>query len=246
MQTRDTDIRELLDADTFDTEALEANLRDIRFINGVLGWRAYTTRAIRSIVQRAGLRSFTLLDVASGSADMPLAIAQWAASAGIDARIVATDISPQIVAIARKQSAGVPSITIEEADALALPYNPSAFDIALCTLAIHHFDPDQAVKLLANMARVANRVLVFDVQRAQLAYWGSWALTRILPMNYMTRHDAPASVRRAYTAPELHEMALQAGLRNPSVWVGFPFRLALDAPGITPGPASELADEART
>ncbi|WIG59612.1 MAG: hypothetical protein OJF49_002359 [Ktedonobacterales bacterium] len=231
MRVRDAEIRELLDADTLDAEALSRNLRDIRFINAALGWRAYTVRAVARQVRAAGMRSFALLDVASGSADMPLAIARWAARAGIAARITATDISVQIVSIAREQASGVAGMSVERQDALHLPYAPASFDFALCTLALHHFEPEQAVALLREMARVGRRVLVFDVERSRLAYLGAFALTHVTPMNYMTRHDAPASVRRAYSAAELRDFAGRAGLRDARVRVAFPFRLALDARG---------------
>jgi ubiquinone/menaquinone biosynthesis C-methylase UbiE len=182
-------------------------------------------------VRAARLRTFSLLDVASGSADMPLAVARRAARADIPARIVATDINPQIVAVARRQVAGVPTVTVETADALALPYPPASFDVALCTLALHHFAPEDAVTLLRELARVGRRVLVFDVARSRLAYLGCLALTRALPMDAMTRHDAPASVRRAYTAAELRGLAVAAGLREARVRERVPFRLALEASG---------------
>jgi hypothetical protein len=81
------------------------------------------------------------------------------------------------------------------------------------------------------MARVGRRVLVFDVERSRLAYIGSLLLTRLLLMHPMTRHDAAASVRRAYTAPELRDLAARAGLRDAHVRVDFPFRLVLAAAG---------------
>ncbi len=149
------------------------------------------------------------------------------------ARIVASDISPQIVSVAQQQidSTGLSNVTVERLDALALPYAPGSFDIVLCTLALHHFEPESAVALLRSMARVGKQVFVFDVVRSRLAYAGVIVLTRVLRMNYMTRHDAPASVRRAYSAAELREMAARAGLTDARVWVGFPFRLALAATG---------------
>jgi len=238
MRVRDAELRELLDAETLDEAELRRNLADIRRINWLLGWTAFTVGAVarhaRALAhQTADERTaFSLLDVASGSADIPLAIARWAGRAGLDAHIVATDISPQIVAIAAEQAVvGMPAITVERQDALALPFAPANFDIALCTLSLHHFDPAAAVRLLRGLAQVGRRVLVFDVERSRLAYLGALALTRVLRMSDMTRHDAPASVRRAYSAPELRTLAQRAQLRNARVRVDFPFRLVLTADG---------------
>jgi 2-polyprenyl-3-methyl-5-hydroxy-6-metoxy-1,4-benzoquinol methylase len=232
---RDAAITEWLDAETMDDTALRRNLADIRRINWLLGWTAFTVHGVAHQVQEiakvTGKREFSLLDVASGSADIPLAIARWAERAGYKARIVATDISPQIVAVAQEQSASTSSVSVERQDALALPHAPGSFDIALCTLAIHHFEPERAVELLAGMARVGKQVLVFDVARARLAYIGSLLLTRLLPMDAMTRHDAPASVRRAYSAAELRELAKRADLQDALVRLGIPWRLALSASG---------------
>ena len=235
MRTRDAAVRELLDGEALDNAALEDNLRDIRFINAFLGWTSYTVRAIERHTRTHNLHHITVLDVASGSADMPLAIARWADRAGVGARIVASDIRPQIVAIARRQieDAGLSSVTVERLDALALSYAPGSFDVVLCTLALHHFEPESAIALLRSMARVGRQVFVFDVARSRLAYAGAVLLTQALRMNYMTRHDAPASVRRAYSAAELREMAARAGLADARVWVGFPFRLTLAAAGTT-------------
>lgn len=236
LRQRDAEAQELLDAASFDDAALARNLRDIRVINALLGWTTFTTRAVAREVRAQQLSAaapYTLLDVASGSADMPLAIARWARRAGTDLRVTATDLSPQIVAIAREQlrAAGYADVHVEQQDALALTYDDGAFDIALCTLALHHFAPDAAVTLLRELARVARRVLVFDAVRSPLAYVGVIALTRALRMHPMTCHDAPVSVRRAYSAAELRSLAQRAGLRDTQVTIGVPFRLALVASG---------------
>jgi len=231
MRARDAELRELLDAETLDDASLRRNLRDIRRINWLLGWTAFTVRAVARHVGSSGMERFSLLDVASGSADMPLAVARWAVRTGVQAHVVATDINPTIVAVAREQAADVPQVAVERQDALALPYAAGSFDIALCTLALHHFDPPGAVELLRSLARVGRHVMVFDVVRSRLAHAGAVLLTRLMPMSAMTRHDAPASVRRAYRASELRELAARAGLPAARVWVGFPFRLALESPG---------------
>jgi SAM-dependent methyltransferase len=238
-QTRDADATEWLDADQMNGRDLERNLRDIRHINAALGWTTFTTRAVLRALRTQPHRAWTLLDVASGSADIPLAIAQAAQRAGIALRVTVTDRSPQIVAVAQARCAGVAGVTVERQDALALPYAAGSFDLALCTLALHHFAPDTAATLLRSLAHVARRVLVFDVVRSPLAYAGVVALTRLARMDPMTCHDGPVSVRRAYSAAEARALADAAGLRHGQVRVGFPFRLSLTADG-------EAADEPAT
>jgi len=82
MRTRDAGLRELLDAQTLDDAALRRNLRDIRLINRLLGWTAFTVREVARHVRSRGMERFSLLDVASGSADMLLAVARGRGSAG--------------------------------------------------------------------------------------------------------------------------------------------------------------------
>lgn len=229
---RDATVTEWLDADQINRRDLDLNLRDIRRINALLGWTTFTTRAVLDVLRQEPRRAWTLLDVASGSADIPIAIARAARRAGYTLHVTATDRSPQIVAVARERAADVPGVTVERQDALALPYADGSFDLALCTLALHHFAPDAAQALLRSLARVGRRVLVYDVVRSPLAYAGVIALTRLGHMHPMTCHDGPASVRRAYSATEARALATAAGLGAPQTRVLFPYRLALTGAGL--------------
>jgi 2-polyprenyl-3-methyl-5-hydroxy-6-metoxy-1,4-benzoquinol methylase len=233
---RDDALTEWLDAATIGEGNLQRNLRDIRRINALLGWTAAAVRAIAAITRAEPDRAWTLLDVASGSADIPRAIARWARHSGTDLTITASDINPHIVAIARQESRALPNLHIAQMDALDLPFAPQSVDIVLCTLALHHFAPEAAVALLRSMARVGKRILLFDVQRSRLAHAGVIALTHLLGMDAMTCHDAPISVRRAYSAAELRVLARHAGL-DATVRVLSPFRLRLTASGIHEEPA---------
>jgi SAM-dependent methyltransferase len=240
MQTRDASLRELMDGDALDEAALRQNLADLRRINMLLGWTALGTRAVARHVHSRGLRAFSLLDVACGSADIPVAIARWAEHAGIRADIVATDIQPVMLSAAREYAAGTPMVHIERQDALTLPYPTGSFDIALCTLALHHFGPEDAVSVLTNLARAARHVFVFDVVRSRAAFAGAVLLTHLMLMSPVTRHDAPMSVRRGYSAAELRDLAARARMRDARVRSTFPFRLTLSAAGQS---ADESADE---
>ncbi|HEY7982867.1 MAG TPA: methyltransferase domain-containing protein [Ktedonobacterales bacterium] len=231
LRQRNDQAHELLDAPTVDDATLRRNLADIRRINAVLGWTRYAAAYVVRTAAASGATHFSLLDVAAGSADIAVAIARRARRHGLDATIVASDLSEQVVRIATAAAAGVAGVRVERQDALNLGYPDGTFDIALCTLALHHFDPDAATSVLRNLGRVGRRVVVFDAARSPLAWAGAWLLTRLLRMDAMTRHDAPLSVARSYNRRELTELARRAGLRDVRVWVTFPYRLALAARG---------------
>jgi ubiquinone/menaquinone biosynthesis C-methylase UbiE len=234
LRQRDDRARELLDAPDVDDATLRRNLADIRRINAVLGWTRYAAAFVVRTAAADGATHFSVLDVAAGSADIALAIARQARRHGISTTIVASDLSEQVVRIAAEEAAGVTGVRVERQDALDLRYPDRAFDIALCTLALHHFDPDAATSVLRNLGRVGRRVVVFDAARSPLAWAGAWLLTHALRMDAMTRHDAPMSVARSYNRQELAALARRAGLRDARVWVAFPFRLALAARGGEP------------
>jgi len=56
-------------------------------------------------------------------------------------------------------------------------------------------------------------VIVNDLQRGRLQWLGAWILAHLATRNRLTRHDAPLSVRRAYTAAEVGLLLERAGLR---------------------------------
>jgi ubiquinone/menaquinone biosynthesis C-methylase UbiE len=157
------------------------------------------------------------LDVATGSADIPLAMSKWGARHGVDLNIVGADISPAVEKEARRNIVGS-DIRLARADARELPWTDGAFEVVSCCLALHHFSPDDAVQVLREMWRVASRaVVVTDLTRSYLAYVGTWLATRIVASNALTRHDGPLSVLRAYTPAEMRGLAIEAAISPVSV-----------------------------
>ncbi|MGI9180435.1 MAG: methyltransferase domain-containing protein, partial [Longimicrobiaceae bacterium] len=130
---------ELMDEPAADRAELLRALRDLRVVNRWLGGTRVMLRHLRGMISRLPQESYRILDVATGSADIPLALAGWTRQRGLDVQILATDAHPQTVAMARELTSIEPSVAVEEADALALPYMDNEFDFALCSMALHHF-----------------------------------------------------------------------------------------------------------
>ena len=75
------------------------------------------------------------LDIATAAGHTAFAFAPHVA------HVHATDITPQMLTVAREQVAarGVDNVTVEHADAENLPYADGRFDLLTCRIAPHHF-----------------------------------------------------------------------------------------------------------
>ncbi len=224
-----SDETELLDEEAHDPAELSDNLRDIRRVNQLLGGTSTVLRHLPRLFATisANEHPVTLLDLATGSGDIPLAIARWAKDRNLAVTIVASDSSKEILALAQKQIVGHPEITLAQYDARAVPLPDKQFDIVLCSLALHHFSPDDGVRVLREMDRLARTGFILnDLRRGRLAYAAAQVAARLTTRNRLTRNDAPLSVRRAYTPAELDGLLRQARIDNVTITTHHWFRMA--------------------
>lgn len=202
---------ELIDG-PLDSEAeLRRSFRDISNANRWFGGTAAAKRGLQ------GLAPHTILDVATGIADIPAELRRSARAEGRDVHITCLDNNPVLIAYARERYAADLGMSFMQGNATVLPFGEGAFDVAMCNLALHHFDPPAAIALLAELRRVARIApVVTDLQRSIVSYAATFAFTRFTS-NRLTRHDGPLSARRAYTPAEALQLAREAGWRAPSV-----------------------------
>lgn len=222
---RETD--ELLDHPNHDPSELAANLRDIRTVNRLAGGVATVLRHLPGLLDQIPRdHPAEILDLATGCGDIPHAIAAWAAT-NRPIQLTVTDLSPQILAEARRTLAEIPTVTFVRCDARAVPFPDGAFDVVLCSLALHHFAPGEAVQVLREMDRLSRTgFIVNDIRRSAAGYIAAWAASRVATRNRLTRHDMPLSVLRAYTPDELRALLRHAGIRDASVTTHPLFRMA--------------------
>ena len=190
-------IPELLDSDCGTAAEIAAALADLRMVNRWFGGAATMCRLVRDVAQRTGKRELSLLDVGGASGDIPVRVARQLAREGVRVTFVVLDRSAGHLNGTRRAVAG---------DALTLPFGDCSFDLVGSSLFTHHLEPGELVRFINESLRVARvAALVNDLRRSPahlaLSYAG-FALYR----GRITRHDAPASVRRAYTPGELREL----------------------------------------
>jgi ubiquinone/menaquinone biosynthesis C-methylase UbiE len=214
---------ELIDRPGLDSQILADNLADIARVNRWLGGTTLSLQALEVLLSTAPPGPpVSLLDVGTGGADIPSAMTDWARRRGVRLSIVGVDLSAEILSLAAAGSGR--SLALAAADGRSLPFADNRFDVATCSLVIHHLDPEAAVEMLREMERVARYgVIVNDLTRSWLGYLGALALAPIASHIPLTRHDGPLSVRRAYTAAELVAL-LRAARLTPAAcfnWAGY-------------------------
>jgi 2-polyprenyl-3-methyl-5-hydroxy-6-metoxy-1,4-benzoquinol methylase len=221
--------RELMDRPDADPAELERSLDDLRRVNRWLGGTRSILKRLAPVAAGIRDRPVRILDVATGSADIPLELTRWGREHGLELRVTATDLHSRTVEVAAGRVAADPWITVERADALHLPYADSSHHIALCSTALHHFGRRDAVAALRELARVASvAVIVGDLRRSLPALIGARILAGTVWRRHpITRHDGPLSVRSAFTTEELRELAEEAGMAGAVVRPEPVFRISL-------------------
>jgi SAM-dependent methyltransferase len=203
---------ELMDRPQPVTAELVSDLRNLRQLNRRFGSYALTTYFLRRWIQ-PGMR-LRVLDLATGSGDIPRLVVDYARKIGATIAVDAIDQQTSTLEIARGLSAGYPEIDFKEGDALLFGAD-GEYDIVLSSLALHHFDEDAAVRMLERCRRLSRRfVLVSDLRRGLLATVGVYLLTAVIYRDSMTKTDGRLSAARAFSFREFGSLAERAGWRN--------------------------------
>ena len=212
-------VEELLDAGQGTDAEVEASLADLRRINRFLGGRRVLRKLLGEQVRRRGLREFSLLDVGTGSADLPAAARRWYPRA----RVVGLDFHLRHLRLAES-----PGLRLVCGDARRAPFAPRSFDFVAASLFLHHFTDVQAPSLLRELAGLARRALLInDLDRHWLPFYFIAWTAPLLARSPITRFDGPASVQRAFGPGELERLAAEAGFRRFRARWHTPFRRSL-------------------
>ena len=190
---------------------LEVDLRNLRQLNRFFGSYRLIEHFLQRWISPGG--QMRILDLATGSGDIPRLVVDFAQTVAADVRVDAVDQQPSTLEIAGRLSVGYPEIEFVEADVLAFHREP--YDVVLCSLALHHFAEPEAVKLLQRCRDLSKRyVLVSDLRRGWFATIGVFLLTSVFFREPMTRTDARLSAERAFSFAEFNSLAQRAGWKN--------------------------------
>lgn len=219
---------ELLDQPDFDPALAAASYRFMERINGRFGGIQVVRRFLAA--EMAGHRTDALplriLDIGSGSCDIPLAVSRWARGRGISLRITCLETARSAADLARRQlaRAGDPAVHLLQEDVFNhQPAEP--YDYAVASMCFHHFSDAQILALLQRLRGfVRSSVLINDLRRSRLASLA--ARVPLVGAPAGVRHDALLSIRRGFKISELKALLRQLDRVEVSVEAARWFRVA--------------------
>jgi demethylmenaquinone methyltransferase / 2-methoxy-6-polyprenyl-1,4-benzoquinol methylase len=161
------------------------------------------------------------LDVACGTGDLALELARRVGPGG---EVVACDFSEQMLDLARTKAAGRPTVQVEWANALELPYRDDEFAAATVGFGARNFsDLERGLSEMARVVRPGGKVVVLEITtptRPPLSTFFRVWFDRIVPLLGRAAGDGdaftylPRSVRRFPGPQELAATMERSGLRS--------------------------------
>lgn len=190
-------------------------LDDLATLNDRLGGPAPSIDGIEALA--TDRRRLSILDVGTGAGADPRRFVDWGRDNGVDVRVTGIELDETAAEHAHHRCRDVPEVTIEHRDLFDLEGHRQ-FDIVHAALMLHHLPGDRAAAGLSRMWELSRRgVVVNDLHRHPVAYWGSHLVLRLVSTNPIIHHDGAVSILRGFRRDELLEMARTIGAPVPRI-----------------------------
>ena len=194
---------ELLDQLTASDPGAVRSRRDLTRVNVLMGHAAIMARSL--MARATNRRPRVLLDIGAGDGTFMLRVARRLAPRWPDCRLILLDRQNIVSAETRAAFAAL-TWTIETAAADVFDFFGAAdcpnADVVTANLFLHHFRDEPLSRLLSLIAQRTSLFLACEPRRDAVASAGSRLLWAI-GCNYVTLHDAAASVRAGFRGGEL-------------------------------------------
>jgi ubiquinone/menaquinone biosynthesis C-methylase UbiE len=177
-----------------------------RFFGGARNVRRFIAKAALEHKSSLPIR---ILDIGSGSCDIPIAISRWARDRGISVEFTCLEIFDCAVKIARAkiEESGETSVQLIQEDVFThFPEHP--YDYAVASMCFHHFEDGKILELMQRLQTfVKQGVLINDLHRSSLTWLGAIPLTSFSHKG--VKHDSRLSIRRGFKIRELRKLLMR-------------------------------------
>jgi SAM-dependent methyltransferase len=208
----DSSVVEKMDLPQAVSRELEVDLENLQRLNRNFGAYSLVRYFLRRWFHSGS--AVSLIDLCTGYGDIPRFIVDWCRKNNVHVHVSAVDFQPATLELAARRSKSYPEISFVSSNVFDFaPTTPA--DFLFCSLALHHFTNDAAIRLLQRVRTMAKQgILIADLERSDLGIAGIFLLTACVYREPMTRYDARLSIQRAFSFTEMREIAAKAGWRG--------------------------------
>ena len=210
---------EIMDDLDMSGEMLITSLDQLETINKWLGGNRLTLDGIKKMLaDKPRDQTYSIVDLGCGHGDMLRKIADYGKENGYKFELLGIDANQATIEYGISLSKKYDNIKYAKQNVIEDKLTIDKYDIALCTLFLHHFEDEIAVTLirkLLNKSRIG--VVVNDLHRHPIPYYLFKMLTTVFG-NEMVRSDGLLSITKAFKRADLENFADKVGYQNSIQW----------------------------
>jgi 2-polyprenyl-3-methyl-5-hydroxy-6-metoxy-1,4-benzoquinol methylase len=217
-KNRSTDI-EIMDDLNMSGDLLLNSLDQLANINKWLGGNKITIDGLKSILKNQSKdEPISIVDLGCGNGDILRKVADFGRKNGYTFHLLGIDANQATIDYAVQLSTNFPEISYQKEDVLSQEFERHTYDIAMCTLFLHHFEDEVALDFMQTLHKKSKiAVLVNDLHRHRLAYY-LFKLVTSLIKNKMTREDGLTSISKAFKRKDLELFSKKLNFTSTITW----------------------------
>ena len=207
---------EIMDNFAMEGDILQDALDKIAKINQLLGGNKLTLNGVRKLLNSIEpTQKITLADIGCGNGDMLRKLADFGHQNGYEFELIGFDANDFTIGYAKKLSLLYPNIRYEKLDIFDKKFQNFQFDIALCTLTLHHFDEPQIEILLQKCYHQSRKgIVINDLHRNIVAYRLFQLLCLVFNLQDMSKQDGLTSILRGFKKHELINLSKKLSFKK--------------------------------
>ena len=217
---------EIMDDFMLHGEELRDALDQIARINTLLGGNKLTLQGVKELLKNADKsKPIVIADIGCGNGDMLRMLSKYGRKNNINFKLLGVDANPFTINYAKKSSVDFPDIEYACVDIFSSDFTSVKYDIALCTLTLHHFTNEQILDIISIFNKNATvGIVVNDLHRSKMAYRLFEIICSVFNLNSMSREDGLVSILRGFKKRELEDFSKKLNLKNYTIQWKWAFR----------------------
>ena len=198
---------EIMDDFTLAGKELRDTFDKLELINRFLGGNRVTLNGVEQILKTHSKKeTITIIDLGCGHGDILRDLARLGQKKGYNFKLIGVDANADAIAYANELSKDYENLSFLHIDIFSEEFQKLEFDVVLCTLFLHHFEPEELQDLLlSNFRKARIGVVVNDLHRTRMAYY-LFNFISIFTSNKMVREDGLTSILKAFKRKDLLEL----------------------------------------